>query len=208
MEKFGRDYYFGKKQSNYKDYEKIDAKKQFKTALKFLKDNPVDGPVLDVGCALGLFLKEASNHCTAVYGCDISEFAISRAKVHVPDADLRVLNVEEPLPYADDYFAFVTALDVLEHTSDYDLAFRNIAKKIRNNGHMVLSMPINEYPRRFAGFLDKDETHISVPREKALKETIHKGGMKVIRKSYFTPMPMHLRFPVLPVEVEMLLKKA
>jgi len=61
-----------------------------------------------------LLLKEVSSFFNELYGCDISQFAIIKARQKIPNADLRVVNVEA-LSYPDDMFDCITALDVLEH---------------------------------------------------------------------------------------------
>lgn len=206
-EKFGKDYYYGKKESHYANYEAIDPYRQFRPVLEFIKNEKINGKFLDVGCAFGLLLNEVSPYFDDLYGCDISEYAISKAKARVRNADLKVVDISRQLPYPDEYFDFVTALDVLEHTEDLERSFSNIVNKVKKGGYIFISMPIDAWPRKLFGFYDKDKTHISVLSEARLRTIIERQGLKVISKRYFSPFPVFYRLPYLPVEIEFILQK-
>lgn len=206
MEKYGHDYYYGQKLSNYICYDSIDTSKQFNTVISFIRKNKLKGNYLDVGCAFGLLLRETSKDFDRVYGCDVSDFAISRARSNAKDADLRVVDIEKPLPYPDRYFDLVTAMDVLEHTTNLENAYGNIVRKVRPGGYLIMSMPIDEWPRKLAGFVDKDKTHVSVLPERRIENIIHKSGMRIISKRCYVPFPMVDQLPYIPAEVEYVMK--
>ena len=128
-EKFGKAYFYGKK-SNYFSYDRLKPSKQFKSVISFIKNQKLKGRFLDVGCAFGLLLKEVSSFFNELHGCDISQFAIIKARQKIPNADLRVVNIEQALSYPDDMFDYITALDVLEHTYSFEKSFANLVKKI------------------------------------------------------------------------------
>ena len=128
-EKFGKAYFYGKK-SNYFSYDRLKPSKQFKSVISFIKNQKLEGRFLDVGCAFGLLLKEVSSFFNELHGCDISQFAIIKARQKIPNADLRVVNIEKALSYPDDMFDCITALDVLEHTYSFEKSFANLVKKI------------------------------------------------------------------------------
>jgi len=206
-EKFGEDYFYGKKESNYSGYDKLAPSKQFKSVISFIKNQKLEGRFLDVGCAFGLLLKEVSPFFDEVYSCDISQFVIKKAKQKISNADLRVVNIEEDLPYPDDMFDCITALDVLEHTHSFEKSFANLVKKLKRGGYLILSAPINNRLREMFGFLDKDKTHISVLSESEIIQIIKKHKLKIIRIRHFFPFPIFYRIPHIPVAVELILKK-
>lgn len=205
-EKFGKDYFYGKK-SNYSSYDKLDSSKQFKSVISFIKNQKLKGRFLDVGCAFGLLLKEVSLFFDELYGCDISKFAIKKARQNIPNADLRVVNIEEDLPYPDDMFDCITALDVLEHTYSFEKSFTNLVKKLKSGRYLFLSVPINNLLRQMFGFLDKDKTHVSVLSESEIIRIINKRKLKIVRKKHFFPFPILYRIPYVPAAVELILKK-
>ena len=207
IEKFGKDYFYGKKESNYSSYDKLDPAKQFKSVISFIRNQKLKGRFLDAGCAFGLLLKQVSSFFKELYGCDISQFVIAKAKQKIPNADLKVLNIEEALPYPDDMFDCITALDVLEHTHSFEKSFANLIEKLKRGGHLILSAPINNRLRKTFGFLDKDKTHISVLSESEILRIINRHKLTIVRMRHFCPFPIFYRIPYIPAEVEFILEK-
>lgn len=70
--------------------------------------------VLDLGCGDGLFLSLVSNPAIKKFGIDISPVAISHLKQRGLDGKAYDF-AENDLPFPDQSFDSVTALDVLEH---------------------------------------------------------------------------------------------
>jgi len=207
MEKFDADYFYGKKNSNYSNYEKIDPSETFKTVISFISKEGITGRLLDVGCAFGLLLQETDRFFDEVYGCDVSRFAIDRAREHNPGADLRVVDIDEHLPYPDEFFDCITALDVLEHTRSFEESLRRLVNKLKPRGHMIISTPIDAWPRRLFGSLDRDKTHISIPKESRLKESIHELELTIIRERKYAPFPILREIPRIPAQIELILSR-
>lgn len=205
-EKYSKDYYSGYKESNYFDYSKIQPKKQFKTILSFIEKNKLKGNFLDIGCAYGFLVKEAENYFKKTHGCDVSNYALKKAKNLSKKSDFKKANLDNNLPYPDNYFDLVTAMDVLEHTKDFKKSFEMIFKKVKKGGYMILSFPINSFLRKIFGFLDKDKTHISVPYNHEIMEIIKGSNAKIISKQFFFPL-YQCRINFLPAEMELILKK-
>ena len=66
--------------------------------------------VLDVGCGTGVFLRAAADRGALVSGLDASEALIEIARRRVPDADLRVADLQR-LPWDDDRFDVVAGFN-------------------------------------------------------------------------------------------------
>jgi 2-polyprenyl-3-methyl-5-hydroxy-6-metoxy-1,4-benzoquinol methylase len=207
-EEFGWSYFYGFSKSNYLNYEKLNPSKLFEGILHFVKKHIIRvNNVLDVGCAFGFLLKELSSVFDELHGFDISEFAIEKARNIVPEASLQIHSLEDPLPYPDDSFDCITAVDVLEHTKKIEKNFEKLGRKLKKNGYLIVSTPLDEWPRRYFGFMDKDKTHISVLKEQELNSIIKKNSLKVVDKRYYLPFPVIYRIPRIPFSIEILLRK-
>jgi SAM-dependent methyltransferase len=79
--------------------------------------------VLDVGCGSGVFLRLAADRGASVYGLDASEALLEVARTRVPDADLRVGNLQS-LPYEDDFFDRVAGFNSFFFADDMVEALR------------------------------------------------------------------------------------
>ncbi len=109
-------------------------------ALALLRREVSDGTrVLDLGCAFGYGTAGIAPHYDTD-GIDASPDYIRRARRAVPAARF-VVGTAEQLPYPDAHFAAVVLLDVLEHVSDERAAVAEIARVLRPDGLLVLSVP-------------------------------------------------------------------
>jgi ubiquinone/menaquinone biosynthesis C-methylase UbiE len=91
--------------------------------------------VLDVGCGTGVFLRLCADRGAAVAGIDGSEELLAVARERVPEADLRLGDLQT-LPYADDTFDLVTGFGSFFYAADVVAALREAARVAR--GHVVV----------------------------------------------------------------------
>lgn len=100
-------------------------------------------PVLDVGGGDGLFLRIlAERGLVELEMADFSAVAVERARVAGFSAHL--VDLDEGLPFGDDAFGTVCALDVLEHLMDPSTALREMARVGRE---VVIVVPNFSYWR-------------------------------------------------------------
>lgn len=95
-------------------------------------------PVLDIGCAGGVFLEQLRSDDRRLYGVD-REQQILRASKH------RFISFAAAdaasLPFRQATFSLVTAIDILEHLGDDLLALREIRRVLKPGGWLLLCVP-------------------------------------------------------------------
>src|SRR4030095_11476569 len=99
------------------------------------KPNP---RILDVGCGTGANLKMLAGYGKAE-GVDISPQAVEFCGQR--GFDSVKLGAAEQLPYDDDSFELVTALDVIEHLDDDVAGLREMRRILRRDGRLLLFVP-------------------------------------------------------------------
>ncbi|HEU4931498.1 MAG TPA: methyltransferase domain-containing protein [Pyrinomonadaceae bacterium] len=100
--------------------------------------NNTSPSILDVGCGTGANLKMLAAYGKAE-GVDISPQAVEFCRQRGLDS-VR-LGAAEDLPYEDDSFELVTALDVIEHLDDDVAGLREMRRVLRRDGRILLFVP-------------------------------------------------------------------
>lgn len=150
-------------------------------------DSRTDLAVLDAGCGTGLLLQQIA-HFGRVEGVDISDEALDfcrkRGLTNVRKAD--VTN----LPFEDQSFDFITALDVIEHLDDDVQALREWRRVLKPGGRVFIFVPAH----RWLWSLQDEISHHRRRYTKAtLRRTIADSGLGIDRMSYVST----LMFPVI-----------
>ena len=207
-EYFSKDYFFGMKHSNYRNYNHYDTDLYWKSIISIIKKYHLNGKILDVGCAFGFLLKRVKPYFDEVHGLDISPFAIQRAQKEAPFGRFKIINIGiEELPYPDEYFDFITALDVLEHTESIEKTLRKIVHKLRAHGYLLIEVPIiDTWAGKIFHALDRDSSHIGILPRRELLSTIQHMGLEMVEKGYILNTPF-MKLKGLPIEIQILMKK-
>jgi SAM-dependent methyltransferase len=177
---FDEAYFTGGTKSNYQDYEReaeaaIDEAFMPSIRQYAARAMPAGraGASLDVGCAMGFYVERLTADGWDAHGVDISDYAIARGTARGLTT-LHVGSVDE-LPFPDERFDFVTAIDVIEHL-DPDLAracVDEVARVLRPGGLAFFATPNyldNAFWNVFTpGFTDPDKTHINYQSVESLR---------------------------------------
>lgn len=196
------------KNSNYINYDYYDNDRFWKSIIVKIKKYKIRGKVLDIGCAFGFLLKRLKNDFAELHGVDISGYAVERAKKEVPSADIRRVNMDtDGLPYSDEYFDLIVALDVLEHTNSIEKNLNTIVSKMKKGSHLIITVPINDsWAGKIFRFFDRDASHRSVLSREEIFKIIERTGLTLLEKNYFLNL-MFFKLRHIPVDIELLLKK-
>jgi SAM-dependent methyltransferase len=95
--------------------------------------------VLDIGCGSGVFLRLAADRGAQVFGLDASEALIEVARTRVPDADLRVGDMQF-LPFEDDAFDLVTGFNSFFFAADMTAALREAGRVAKPGAAVVIQV--------------------------------------------------------------------
>jgi len=93
--------------------------------------------VLDVGCGSGELLAHLDGLGMVTAGIDAAEGMVARAQSLVPAADVRIGSAEA-LPWSDDIFDLVVAVNVLELVDDPDDAFAELVRVTAPQGTVAV----------------------------------------------------------------------
>jgi len=98
--------------------------------------------VLDLGCSSGSLIRVLrAKKDWKLFGCDPIKSSIEWASLNIPNIEFRTINVDPPLPYADESFSGITAISIWSHHSP-DAAYNWLLETYRileNQGWIVLT---------------------------------------------------------------------
>ncbi len=111
----------------------LTARQRIKELKKFVS---LDGKWLDVGCANGVFVKEAIALGVDAEGVELSENAVAEGKDQgIPISAGTIADLDEDVKYD-----CITAFDVLEHVIDPESFLQDIISRLKPGGHVILSL--------------------------------------------------------------------
>src|SRR3989344_3545652 len=126
-----------------------------KTALEFsdIKKNHKN-IILDIGCGRAkLFhLINKISPITKMIGVDINEDII---KLKIKNASFIVIKLNEQLPFKEEYFDEIFALDCLEHIDKLEFELDQIKRVLKNNGSLIISGPTENILYKLGRFIMK-----------------------------------------------------
>jgi SAM-dependent methyltransferase len=95
--------------------------------------------VLELGCGSGVFLRRAADKGARVFGLDAAEALIEIARDRVPEADLRVGDLQF-LPYEDDFFDVVAGFNSFFFAADMTAALREARRVAKPAAPVVIQV--------------------------------------------------------------------
>ena len=134
--------------------------------------------ILDVGCGTGANLKMLAAYGKAE-GVDISPQAVDFC--HERGLDSVKLGAIEQLPYENDSFELVTALDVIEHLDDDIAGLREMRRVLRRDGRILVFVPAFMF---LWGVQDDVSNHRRRYTLPSLLKAVEEAGFRVEWSSY------------------------
>lgn len=132
---------------------------KWKVFLRLILRHRQQGRLLDVGCAFGLFLGQASRYFDCS-GYDVSLYALEYARNWLPKTVHLYQGSLGEIPTFQGYDV-ITCFDVIEHTKDLSKVWMNLLDLLNPGGLLVMTVPVYDGPLGWlVNRLDHDPTHI------------------------------------------------
>lgn len=150
------------------------------------KKQGLDGDILDIGCGAGNMIHHLARY-GHVKGIDVDARPVAMAQTR--GYDVRVGDATHGIPFPDNSFALVTALDVIEHVSDDESILREAHRVLRPGGSLAITTPAFQWLWSHNDLLNGHK-HRYTPRE--LRERIERAGFRIQRLTFgfFLVFPM------------------
>ncbi|MDW8280030.1 MAG: methyltransferase domain-containing protein [bacterium] len=165
--------------------------------ISFLRYRPVYKNIpenfnnlLDIGCGQNPWFKNLKNKNNLnIYGIDRFD------SINIKDKNINYikLEIENKLPFNDNFFDFITMLAVLEHLDKDRDILNEIFRILKPNGHFILTVP-TIYAKPILEFLafklnlinrDSIREHKRYYTKNNLRDLIKKTGFNVNKIFYF-----------------------
>lgn len=146
MQKYGQ-YSQNKKWISW--YATVAKHKGLRTTKILQKYKNRNAKVLDLGVGNGFTLSFLSQVFPDSVGCDIDNLAIKSTKELLNKVNIKIpviLYNGIKLPFADNTFDIVTAVEVVEHVNDYDLFLREINRVLKKDGILHITTANKWWP--------------------------------------------------------------
>jgi len=165
---------------------------EFPIALAWLE--PKGGEkICDVACGDGeLSFKIARKGCT-VYGIDLSQEAIKRARTLSSDNIEFIVGNALYLPYHSAVFDKVVCNSSLEHFQDDISALMEVSRVLKTNGVLVLTVDTCSYPNMESEIIEahrKVSFVINYYTCESLKEKLEKTGFRLVCSKHYLNSPI------------------
>lgn len=99
--------------------------------------------ILDAGCGYGELLVEIAKSCpdSHLYGVDLVDIRIKEVSEKSGKIAIKKGDIQEKIPFEDNYFDLVFCTETLEHLKNPDHCLQEIIRVLKKTGFMVLTVP-------------------------------------------------------------------
>lgn len=152
--------------------------------------------ILDVGCGTGIMMKELKSY-GKIWGLDINDKALQYCHAKKAGDFLFKADLEQKLPFKEDFFDLIVCLDVLEHIKKDQFVLSETRRVLKKEGSLVVIVPSYQ---RFFSYWDKVAGHYRRYDREYLKIILQQAGFSIKKISYFN------LFALLPAVIFRLIK--
>ena len=139
--------------------------------------------VLDIGCGSGLMLNALAK-VGQTFGMDMSDEAISFSK-EIFDGRVEKGALPDQVPYQEDFFDLITALDVIEHIDDDVGSISAIRTLLVPGGKCIFTVPAYMFLWSAHDDMNQHKRRYTLPD---LNEKLVQAGFTVEKISYYNTL--------------------
>lgn len=186
---YGEEYFIGKKSQGFSDYERfrdvISRNSEYRISL--IQKYRACGNLLDVGCALGFFLETARKKGWNVWGIEISDYAVVHCKNRL-GLSVFANRTGDYSNLPDNLFDVITMYDLIEHVEDPVFLLREMKKKLKLDGLLVIETPdvtsfYSNILKKYSPYI-RPPAHLSFFSKYTLNRALESVGLKVETIAY------------------------
>jgi ubiquinone/menaquinone biosynthesis C-methylase UbiE len=111
--------------------------------------------VLDLGCGAGDLAADLAHAGAQVTAADVAQAALDRASRRHPELELRLVGIDEPLPFDDGSFDAVWSSEVIEHVADTARWLSEVRRVLAPRGRVLLTTPNHGRLRLLTGGIER-----------------------------------------------------
>jgi 2-polyprenyl-6-hydroxyphenyl methylase/3-demethylubiquinone-9 3-methyltransferase len=175
--------------TEYTDHYPI-TKQRKKLFLTFLSKLPKGQNVLDVGCHVGDMVLRIHQLGFHAYGIDVMSKNIQQAKVSYPHLSFTQAELNEKIPFPDNFFDVIWAGDIIEHVYDTITLFSEFNRVLKKGGYLVCSTPYHGILKMIAIALVDLDRHFH-PEHPHVRFYTATNFRKILRKYGFSVKEEH-----------------
>ncbi len=111
--------------------------------------------VLDLGCGAGEIAAALAAAGARVTGVEVAQAAVDRARREHPELDVRLAEIDGPLPFDDCSFDVVWSSEVIEHVADTARWLSEARRVLVPAGRLLLTTPNHSRLRLAVGGIER-----------------------------------------------------
>jgi ubiquinone/menaquinone biosynthesis C-methylase UbiE len=140
--------------------------------------------VLDLGCGTADLAADLARGGAQVIAADVAQAALDRAARRHPELELRLVQIDGPLPFDDGAFDAVWSSEVIEHVADTARWVSEVRRVLAPRGRVLLTTPSHGRLRLLAGGIERYSEplgdHLHLYSARSLRELLRDFGFAEI----------------------------
>ena len=144
--------------------------------------------LLEVGCGRGEFLRGFIRQGLEGYGTDQSDVARNLC----PDAKIKLANLEDRIPFEDNFFDVIYSKSVIEHFYKPEKLVEEIYRTLKPSGRVITLTP--DWTHVYKSFYE-DYTHRTPFTQASLRDIMLIHSFEEVEVGEFLQLPIVWKFP-------------